>query len=167
MTTDMRKWVSTSPIRPITLGSIAAGVADLAYAVVFNGRTGTPAIVIPQSIASGLIGMRAFREGTASAVLGLVLHFGILFVAAAVYFLASRKIRAVVARPMSSGASYGLAIYLSMHAIVLPLSAAPKFTVTPLSVASDLVVHIVFIGPIVAWAIHCYPEQHAASAAHE
>ena len=167
VTTDIRKWVSASPIRPIALGSIAAGVVDLAYAVVFNSRTGTPAIVIPQSIASGLIGMRAFREGMPSAVLGLVLHFGILFMAAAIYFLASRKMRPLAARPMSSGASYGLAIYLFMHAIVLPLSAAPKFNVTPLSVASDLVVHIVLIGPIVAWAIHWYPEEHAASAAHE
>ena len=154
MDKEVQGWPRTSPIRLIGAGSIAAGIIDLVYAIVFNSRAGVPAIVIPQSVASGLLGINAFRDGWASAALGVVLHFGILFVAAGSYFLASRKLRVLVMRPKTYGALFGLAIYLFMHAIVLPLSAAPKFKVTPASTVSDLIVHIVLIGPIIAWAIH-------------
>lgn len=152
-------------MRSIGLGSTAAGAVDLAYAIAFNSHAGIPAIVIPQSIASGLLGIRAFREGFASAALGVVLHFGILFVAAAIYFLASRKLTMLVTRPMMSGAFFGLGIYLFMHEIVLPLSAAPEFKVTPVSAISDLAVHVVLIGPIIAWAVRrCHPRRIADAA---
>ncbi|OOG50930.1 hypothetical protein [Rhodanobacter sp. C01] len=153
MDKEVQGWPRTSPIRLIGAGSIAAGIIDLAYAIVFNSRAGVPAIVIPQSIASGLLGINAFRDGWASAALGVMLHFGILFVAAGSYFLASRKLEALVMRPKTYGALFGLAIYLFMHAIVLPLSAAPKFKVTPASVVGDLIVHIALIGPIIALAV--------------
>lgn len=163
MNTDIRKWSRISSLRSIGIGSIAAGAVDLAYAIAFNSHAGIPAIVIPQSIASGLLGMRAFREGVASAALGLVLHLGILFVAAVIYFLASRKLTMLVTRPMISGALFGLCIYLFMHLIVVPLSAAPEFKVTLVSVVSDLVVHVVLIGPIIALAVHrCHARRIAA-----
>ena len=154
MNKEISEWRRTSPLRFIGIGSIVAGVIDLAYAIAFNSRAGIPAIAIPQSIASGLLGINAFRDGLASAVLGVALHFGILFVAAGGYFVASRKLSVLTMWPKACGALFGLDIYLFMHVIVLPLSAAPKFKVTPVSMASDLVVHIVLIGPIIVWAIH-------------
>jgi len=153
MNNEIRGWPRTSPLRFIGIGSIVAGVIDLAYAIAFNSRAGVPAIVIPQSVASGLLGINAFRDGWASAALGVMLHFGILFVAAGSYFLASRKLGGLTTRPKTCGALFGLAIYLFMHAVVLPLSAAPKFKVTPASVVSDLIVHIILIGPIIALAV--------------
>jgi len=41
---------------------------------------------------------------------------------------------------------YGVAIYFFMNFIVVPLSAAPKFKHTPVSISSDFVVHMFFIG---------------------
>ena len=154
MNKKIGEWPRTSPLRFIGVGSIVAGAIDLAYAIAFNSHAGVAAIVIPQSIASGLLGINAFRDGLASAALGVALHFGILFVAACAYFLASRKLRMLTMWPRTFGALFGLDIYLFMHVIVLPLSAAPKFKVTPVSTASDLIVHIVLIGPIIVWAIH-------------
>jgi uncharacterized membrane protein YagU involved in acid resistance len=154
MNKEISEWPRTSPLSFIGIGSIVAGVVDLAYAIAFNGRAGVAAIAIPQSVASGLLGINAFRDGLASAVLGLVLHFAILFVAAGGYFVASRKLRVLTMWPKTCGALFGLDIYLFMHVIVLPLSAAPKFKVTPVSMATDLAVHIVLIGPIIVWAIH-------------
>jgi uncharacterized membrane protein YagU involved in acid resistance len=147
-------WLSVSRLRLIGAGSIAAGVIDLVYAVAFNGRAGIPAIVIPQSVASGLLGVSAFHGGMATAAVGLLLHFGILFVAATVYFSFSRKLKVLIVRPAISGALFGLAIYLVMHAVVLPLSEAPKFKSTTASTISDLIVHMALIGPIIAFAAH-------------
>jgi uncharacterized membrane protein YagU involved in acid resistance len=132
---------------------MAAGVVDLVYAIAFNSLAGNPPIVIPQSVASGLLGVSAFHGGIATAALGLLIHFGILFAAAAIYFMASCKLQVLISRPVICGALFGLAIYLVMHTIVLPLSAAPTFRSTPASVISDLIVHVALIGPIIATAI--------------
>lgn len=145
---SIRTWIL------IAIGSISAGTIDLAYAIAATEHAGIPAIVIPQSIASGLLGIRAFHQGAASAVLGVVLHFSILFVAAVIYFLASRKLKVMADRPMLAGPLYGLAIYLFMHMIVLPLSLAPSFKTTSISIVCDILVHVVLIGPIVAYTIH-------------
>jgi uncharacterized membrane protein YagU involved in acid resistance len=147
-------WLSVSRLCLIGAGSIAAGAIDLVYAIAFNSRAGIPAIVIPQSVASGLLGISAFHGGIATAAVGLLLHFGILFAAAAVYFAFSRKLNVLIARPAISGALFGLAIYMVMHVVVLPLSEAPKFKSTTASTISDLIVHIALIGPIIAFAAH-------------
>lgn len=134
----------------VAAGAVVAGIVDLAYAVLFVRPAGMPAIVVPQSIASGVLGMAAFRGGGGSAALGLALHFAILLVAAAIYFVAARRLRALLIRPLSSGLLYGLAIYLFMHEVVLPLSRAPHFKSAPLAMVADLLVHAVLIGPVIA-----------------
>jgi uncharacterized membrane protein YagU involved in acid resistance len=154
MSKAFRGWLSVSQLRLIGVGSIAAGVVDLIYAIAFNSHAGVPAIVVPQSVASGLLGISAFRGGIATAAVGLLLHFGILFVAAAIYFVLSGKLKVLIVRPAISGALFGLAIYLVMHAAVLPLSAVPKFKSTTVSTISDLIVHVALIGPIIALAVH-------------
>ena len=44
-----------------------------------------------QSVASGWLGKQAFNDGMPAAVLGLLSHYGILFVAAALYLAAGRR----------------------------------------------------------------------------
>jgi uncharacterized membrane protein YagU involved in acid resistance len=73
-----------------------------------------------QSVASGLIGKSAFDGGTATAVLGLALHFFIAFVMALVYVLASRRLPVLIARPIVMGMLYGLALYVVMNFVVVP-----------------------------------------------
>lgn len=138
----------------LAAGAATAGLVDLVYAVLFARPAGMPAAVVPQSIASGVLGMAAFRGGSASVALGIALHFAILLVAATIYFLAGRRLRGLVVRPLPWGLLYGLSIYLFMHAVVLPLSRAPHFKSTPLAMVGDLLVHVVMIGPIIALAAH-------------
>ena len=59
-------------------------------------------------------------------MLGVVLHFVIALGAATVYYLASRKLTFLVSSAVLCGLIYGALVYLFMHLIVLPLSAAPK-----------------------------------------
>jgi hypothetical protein len=71
----------------IGLGGLIAGVCDLTYAVVFHAAQGVKPIRIPQSIASGLLGVNSYEGGWATAALGVALHFTIALAAAAVYLL--------------------------------------------------------------------------------
>jgi hypothetical protein len=146
-------------VRTIFWGGLIAGVLDLTYAIVFVRLRGYPAIVLPQAIASGLLGMKSFDGGLPTAILGVALEFLITFVATAVYYLASRRLIFLTRQAVPWGLLYGVAIYFFMNFIVVPLSAAPKFEHTWASRASDFVVHMFFIGLPMALAVRRYSSR--------
>ena len=86
-----------------------------------------------QSIASGLLGAASYTGGAKTAVLGVALHFLIATVATAVFYFASRRLRFLVEHPIIAGMLYGVAVYLFMNFVVLPLSAVPQRGAPPLS----------------------------------
>ena len=73
-----------------------AGVLDISAAFINSGLNGRSPMFVLQSVASGLLGPGSYKGGFKSAALGAVLHFLIAFVACAVYYIASRKIKAMV-----------------------------------------------------------------------
>ncbi len=109
--------------RAILWGGLIAGTLDILAAFVSSGLRGVSPTRVLQAIASGLLGAEAFKGGFATAALGLVLHFFIATTATAVYYAASRKIKALVDQPIVCGLAYGIPVYVMMNLIVLPLSA--------------------------------------------
>ena len=138
----------------ILLGGLVAGAFDITYAVVFSYlRRGVPPSRVLQSVASGLLGPEAYDGGAPTAALGLALHFFIALVAAAVFVLASRYLPALVRRPILAGAVYGVAIYVFMNWVVIPLSPIGPKPFPPLIVlATGLLVHMFLIGVPIALA---------------
>jgi hypothetical protein len=110
-------------MRSIVWGGLAAGVGDSLLALVLYRL---PLPVIYQSVAAGLLGRDAYRGGLATAALGFGLHFFIATTAAAVYVGASRRLPLLVRRPVACGLGFGVAVYLFMKYVVLPLSAVPR-----------------------------------------
>lgn len=110
----------------ILVGGTIVGVLDLAYAILVYSRH--KPILVPQTIATGVLGAKAYEGGAETAVLGVVLHFIIAFGAAAVYYAASRKMPALIDKAVVCGLIYGALVYLFMHWVVLPLSAVPHGT---------------------------------------
>jgi hypothetical protein len=106
-----------------------------------------------QSIASGLLGSQAFKGGAGGAALGAVLHFVIAFGAAAVYYVASRKIALMRRKPYLSGVLYGIAVYLFMNFVVLPLSATAGARYSTATVINGLLAHMLLIGLPIALAV--------------
>jgi hypothetical protein len=136
---------------------LISGVLDLAYNVSSVTLRGFSPIVSPQAIATGLFGMKSFHGGWATAVVGVGLEFLITFVATAVYYGASSKLTFLTRQAIIFGLLYGVAIYFFMHEIVVPLSAAPKFIHTPLTIALGFAVHLFLIGLPIALAVRRYP----------
>ena len=121
----------------------AAATLDLIFAFTFYGVTvGASPIRILHSIASGAFGMAAFDGGIATAVFGLVAHYFILIVAAGLYFASCERVHALRRHVVAGGTLFGIAIYCVMHYLVVPFSAAPKFRSTPLSSASEFLMHL-------------------------
>ncbi len=106
-------------------GGLVAGVLDISDAIVTWGLRGVPAGRILQSVASGLLGRASYDGGFATMALGTLLHFFIATSAAATYVGASTKLPVLVRRAVPCGLAFGLAVYLFMNYVVLPLSAFP------------------------------------------
>lgn len=111
------------PLPAIFVGGFIVGVLDLLCAIVVYSPK--KPILVPQTIAGGLLGLKSYEGGMQTAVLGVVLHFVIAFGAATVYYLASRKLPLLIQRAVLCGLIYGALVYAFMHVVVLPLSALP------------------------------------------
>jgi hypothetical protein len=146
------------PLAAILWGGAIAGAFDFTYATVFYAFRGVKPIRVWQSVASGLLGPKAYDGGIPTAILGVVLHFVIAIGAATVFYLLSRKLTFLVRQPFLWGPVFGAGIYFFMHYVVLPLAANPRFRTTTLSVAtvSDFAVHMILIGPSIALAARRY-----------
>jgi hypothetical protein len=150
----------------IVLGGLIAGAFDITYATVFSYfRSGVSPVRILQSVASGLLGSAAFEGGAPTAALGLVLHFVIALIFAAIYALASRYLPVLIRRPVLAGSVYGAGIYAFMNLVVLPLSRFPRKVSFPLPVlVTGLLVHMFLIGvPIALAARRAYKDVEVAA----
>jgi uncharacterized membrane protein YagU involved in acid resistance len=138
--------------RVILTAGLIAGALDILYVIIFYGVRGVPATRILQSIAAGLLGRdTAMKGGLPMAALGLALHFVIALGAAATFYAASRRLRVLVERPVIGGLVYGVAVWLFMNLIVLPLSATPPRAFPPPQWMPVFIAHLLCVGlPIAA-----------------
>jgi len=142
------------PAPAILVGGLIVGALDLAYAIaVYSPRA---PIRIPQTIASGLLGPRSYEGGAGTAALGVLLHFTIALGAATVYWLASRKLEVLIRRAVACGLVYGALVFLFMHLVVLPLSAAPRGHMPFVYMAAEFVEHWFFVGLPIALSVRRY-----------
>ena len=142
----------------ILWGGVVGGVLDISDAFVFYGLRGVKPSRILQTIASGVLGVASFKSGLKSAALGAILHFFIALTAAATYYAASRKVPLLTKRPVIYGLLYGVAVYLFMNLIVVPLSAVPKFPVSTTALINGILAIMFFIGLPIAVIVRHYSE---------
>lgn len=144
-------------IAGVLVGGGIAATLDIIYAIVRNAGYGMSPLRVLQSVASGWTGDDAFTSGVSGGILGLVSHFGILLVAAALYLAASRRFPILRTRAIACGALFGVLVYLFMNFVVLPLSAFPFDLTYPLSrLLEGFVSHAVLVGLPIALAIRRY-----------
>lgn len=138
----------------ILKGGLVAGALDLAAAILTNLPRGIEPVSIMQSIATGLLGRDAYAHGLASAALGVLLHFAMMLVIAAIFYAASRRLPVLVRHAITAGTLYGIAVYLFMQFVVLPLSAFPHPTAhTAGALLTGIATHIACVGlPIALFA---------------
>jgi uncharacterized membrane protein YagU involved in acid resistance len=116
-------------------------------------------ILIPQTIASGLLGAKSYDGGMRTAVLGTVLHFIIAFGAATVYYLASRKIGFLLDHAVISGLVYGALVFGFMHVVVLPLSNVPPSGMPVIYRVAEFIWHWFGVGLPIALSVRHYSKQ--------
>ena len=141
-----------SPWPPVLVGGLLAGTLDILYACVFwAAKADLPPSRIFQSVAAGLLGEASFEGGSATAALGLLLHFFIACTMAVTYYLVARRWPLLARRPVPFGIAYGLLLYVVMNYVVVPLSAAGSGSRDPLWIGLSVAVHAFLIGLPIAW----------------
>jgi hypothetical protein len=138
-------------VSAIAAGGLIAGALDLTRACILFGWK------IPLSIAAGLLGRAAFRDGVGTYALGVFLHFVIACSAAAVYYAASRTLRFLTEYPLVCGLFFGAAVEEVMRLVVLPLSALHARGPFELhDLIRGLLVHMVVVGLPIAYSVRWF-----------
>lgn len=155
MASSIQSASRTHALRAIAKAGLLAGFLDGMDAVVYIGLiSGIPVIRVFQFIASGAVGVKAFHGGLGAAALGVFFHFVIATGAAAVFYALSRRLPALLRKPLLWGPLYGLAVFFFMRYVVVPLSSTPRQPPAKVSSLANLIFsHIFFVGIPIALVI--------------
>ncbi|WP_342250097.1 hypothetical protein [Sphingomonas sp. OTU376] len=130
----------------ILVATLVAGTLDIAAAALLAIQAGRTPDKMLRGVASGPF-PDAVHWGLGGAALGLLVHFAIMAVMAAVYILAADRLPVLKAQRLLAGILYGIATWAVMNLVVLPLRWPTVFPHLDLqSVATQLFCHIVLVG---------------------
>lgn len=132
-------------LKPIALATLVAGTLDIVFAAILTlFRGGEPANML-RLVASGPF-PAATDMGTSGAILGLVVHFTLMAIMAAVFVLAAGRKPDLTEQPVRWGVVYGLVTYVVMNLVVVPLRFPAAWPPKPIAIATQLFAHIVLVG---------------------
>jgi hypothetical protein len=156
VTHAIMKLMMSKAAQAILAAGLICGVLDGLSAIAITLLLGGKVIRMFQGIAGGILGPATFQKGVRTALLGVGLHFTIAFGAAAVYYVASRDIPFLIDRALLAGVIYGIAVYLFMQFVVIPLSAIGHRPLVTRNFVAQLIVHMVVVGPSIALMVRRY-----------
>jgi hypothetical protein len=139
-------------LRAALMGGFVAGALRIIYAFVTGAADGQDPLWVLQSIASGVLGLRAFSGGLVSGALGALFHFGIAVVAAGIYMAASRRLDLLNRFVIPCGILYGATVYTFMNFVVVPLSDFPYKNYSSAELAGGVAAHMLLVGVPIALA---------------
>src|SRR5262245_46040877 len=143
------------PIKAMLFGCFLAGIPDGLDAVAYVGATrGASPDRIFRYIAGGLVGLETARHGGGSVVLlGIALHFLIALGAAATYCAATLYFPGLLRHPFVWGPVFGLAVYLFMDFLVVPLSLLPTqgHWSSTATFINEILIHVFGVGLPIVW----------------
>jgi hypothetical protein len=132
-------------LKPIAIATVVSGTLDILFAMTLTVFFGREIGNMLRYVGSGPL-PQATNMGASGAILGLLVHFALMTIMAAVYVLYARRMPALVEKPILWGVLYGLATYVVMNWLVVPMRFDTPLPPSPLSIATQLFAHIVLVG---------------------
>ena len=134
-----------SIVKPILAATLLCGTLDILLAIILTASRGKDVGNMLRSVGSGPF-PSATGMGSAGAILGLAVHFGLMAIMVAVFVVAARPMPRLLDNPWVSGLLYGLITYVVMNLIVVPLRFPAAWPPSTLSIATQLFAHIALVG---------------------
>jgi hypothetical protein len=146
-------------------GGIAATLDALDAVVYYSAAQHVAPLNIFRYIASGVLGPNAFDGSMQNALLGIFFQYFIAIGAAAVFYFVCLRWTALYEKPFVFGPLFGLAVYVVMHYVVVPLSRVrPRQTSMGWAEFADQIfAHTILIGLPIALAASISARRRAAS----
>ncbi len=135
----------TDMLRTIAIATAVSGTLDILFAMILTLLFGREIGNMLRFVASGPF-PGAKEWGNGGAVLGLLVHFTLMGIMATVFVLAARRFPEMLRTPLRWGVIYGLATYVAMNGVIVPLRFDTPLPPKPLSIATQLFAHIVLVG---------------------
>jgi hypothetical protein len=145
-------------LRAILTAGVIVGVLDILSAFVIWWQRGVTIQRGLQGIAAGLVGVKSYEGGMATAGLGVALHFFVAFVVVSVFYIANRKIPFLTTQPLISGVLYGIGVYIVMYWLVLP-TAFSTFRHRLSNELLEIAIHVCLIGLPTAFIVRRYTQR--------
>lgn len=134
-------------VRSTLIAGLAIGIAGgIEFGIFYFMMMNMGPVVFYQFVASALMGPSAFTGGYNTALIGLLLHFAISFVVAAVFLVAAARLSFLRRTVFVTAPLYGIAVNLLMGLVVLPFTALPKIAVTLPLLLNGIIGDALFIG---------------------
>jgi len=144
--------------RPIAIATAISGTLDVLFAMILTLAFGREIPSMLRFVASGPFPAATGME-TSGAVLGLVVHYGLMAIMATGLVLLVRWRPELAQTPLRTGLAYGLATYFVMNWLVVPLRFHTPLPPKPISLATQLFAHIVLVGIPMAYIAARYLRQ--------
>jgi len=133
--------------RPIATATVLAGTLDILSAFVWSDAV----VAVLRTVASGPLG-DDMAASSAGAPLGLLVHFAIMAAMVTAFMLAAKRVPALTQRWIVAGLFYGLALWIVMYWIVMPLRWDSYRTPSDvLPILQQLISHCLLTGLPIAW----------------
>lgn len=138
--------VKTGIGQRLLLATAIAGTLDMGMAAIETIRAGKPIGAMLRGVASGPFPAAA-DWGRGGAVLGLLTHYAIMAVMAAIFLIARDRIAIVRRHTILAALAYGVILWLVMYGLVLPLRFGMPFpSPQPMAIAKQLFAHVLLVG---------------------
>lgn len=143
----------------VVAATLVSGTLDALFASGMAVARGNDVGMVWRFVASGPFGDGAKDWGTGGALLGLIVHFALMALMAAVLAALLRLPRIAAINWIVVALAYGLATYLVMYGVVLPLRFGAHFPQTSAGpIASALFAHVGLVGLLMTWIFRRTPQ---------
>jgi hypothetical protein len=132
-------------LKPTAIATAISGTLDILFAMILTLWFGREIPNMLRYVASGPI-PAATDMGMGGAILGLLIHFALIAIMAAVLMFYLKRNPDYLEHPIWMGVVYGLITYAIMNWIVVPLRFDMPLPPSPLSIATQVFAHIVLVG---------------------
>jgi len=128
------------------VAALVAGTLDFCVVRIYWNSVGITFARIGQAVAKGWYGDASTAGGLHTALVGTVAHFGIMFAFMLTYLLAAQRVAFMRRSPVASAIAYGLATFVLMNYVVVPLSRAAHPMKYDAWFLTSIGVHVFLVG---------------------
>ena len=134
-------------LKTIVLSGLAVGTLDGIAACVNAAARGVMPDRVFKYIASAVLGREtAYAGGFETVLLGVLMHYGVAFGVATVFYLIASRLPMLLKYPFMVGPIYGVIVYFMMAYVIVPLTLVVQGPFNLTGMIIMIIIHMMCVG---------------------